>query len=144
MERIFQRTTVSFSTLCYAMGQSLDEAMSHLKTFEKDHQLTLDQTFSFFMHISKGQTVNTLYMMYGVVPNTTKGSGPVQIVHLKHQNFITFDIPLDSYLAIGDDSFKNELTAYLKQENLKWDMSTVFTLIENKETYYKVYIPYKG
>ncbi|PKK88430.1 MAG: hypothetical protein CVV61_04245 [Tenericutes bacterium HGW-Tenericutes-6] len=143
MDRNFHRTTVSFTTLCYAMGQTLDEAKKHIQDFANQENLSINEFYSFIMSVSKGKEKNHLFILYGVVPENTKGNKTVQIVKLKHQNFISFNLSQEEYLSFGEGTINDEFDAFFKHEKIKWDMSFVYALIKEHDNHYQVLMPYR-
>jgi hypothetical protein len=139
----FKRVVLNHTHLAQAMGKSASEAHDALHTYLDQNGVTDFEPYTFEMVIKQGGVKNVLYVAYASVPASMKSDGGVKVIPLKRNDFLECEIPKSDFESFMDGKFNDDLNEYMKANNLQGDLSSVFALVQDKDTHMRVLFPYK-
>ena len=140
----FQLVTLPIHVLAIAMERSAEEVKEKLQVFLKGSGLPSDsKQYVFAIKITQKGETNYLFVGYAVVPDDTAKGNDIEIVKVSNNQFLSFKHEGD-LLSIFDENLSDLIEPYMKEHQLKLDISKLFGLVEETESGYNVYIPCKS
>lgn len=143
MKHNYTRSELPIRSLAQVMGTSESDVKEKLVAFLQSSGLPLDsRIFVFAMKMKQRGVESYLFVGYADVPEDTDKQKDVSIVKVPNKNFIKFEYT-GNLIEAFDDSFAGDIEPYLKDHGLKFDLKSVFGLIESDGDHHTCYIPYK-
>lgn len=139
----FKRVVLNHTHLAQAMGKSASEVRDVLQHYLDQNGVTDFESYTFEMVIKQSGVKNVLYVAYASVPVHLKSADGIKIVPLKRNDFLECEIAKTDFESFMDGKFNEVLNEYMKANSLQGDLSSVFALIQDKDTHMRVLFPYK-
>lgn len=136
-------TTLPITHLAQAMGATLEEAKTKIDAYLSDVGLQSAHRYQFSVSIKQGQQVKYFHLAYASVPETAKRMGEVQIIALKRNTFIAFELSEDGYQKLLEGQYEESIREFVSDKKILIDASSVMGLIEDHGGSYTVYLAYK-
>lgn len=139
----FKHVTLPYTHLAQSMGQTQSEVHSALQAYLDQNAITNFETYTLDMVITQGSKRNVVYLAFASIPDGLKPSGSIKVIPLKRNDFLEFEISDTDYDGFLEGKFNDEVNQYFKANDLKGEMSSVFSLLQRKDTLTRVLLPYK-
>jgi hypothetical protein len=143
MATTFKRIVLNHTHLAQVMGKSAAEVQTVLQHYLDQNSIVDFESYTFEMVIKQNGIKNVLYVAYASIPDYLKSSGEIKVIPLKVHDFLECEIAKSDVESFMDGGFNDDLNEYMKDNNLKGDLTSVFALIQDKNTHMRVLFPYK-
>ncbi len=134
-------------TLAFLYGSDEAQTNALLEEFLLDNNIVTARRFRMEMAVTQKGVKYVTYIKYAQIPEGTSKTKTVSVVSLPSAEYLYFQMSEAQYAKFNDNDGKADITDFMTENKLAYDMSKVFALVEEgineNGKFFDVYFPFK-
>lgn len=134
-------------TLAFLFNPDEDKANGLLDEFLLANNVINSRRFRMEMAVTQRGVKYVTFIKYAQVPEGTNKRNTISIVDLPKAEYLYFQISEEQYANFNDEESKVDISTFMKEHHLEYDISKVIALVEEKlienKKVFDIYFPFK-